>query len=756
MALVGATGCGDATVTVAPDEVNSSTKPKDPLATGGSFLALSREVSPEVVSVREKALSKAGAPKAGVDASSSFYLAIAKSSLSKKWFFSTYLRQYFPGAVGGGAARTMGTRIITFQVQNDKLFVFDASSNYTTSGTFDPQVLLEAYPIVTDNAAFNASANASNYLLVDPSAGLNKFSLLSDAFGAGAVAMTIDISFSQRFRAISDGVTWEQVFTGLANQEVGDGTLDGNTLRASGTLGLSVRRYTEGEGYTPTDLPEQEMFFRSENHILPNSGQTYQTAVKWNIHPGMKPIVWKLAANVGDLKADPYWAQYDIEGALKAGIENWNQAFGFEALKAELGTANDSAGDDDKNVVLFDEDPSYGAAFANWRENPNTGEIRGASIYFSSLWLYGADAQFTDDPGVAASIKGTRPASADQYAAARAVPNTTTISWKAMPYKQSCVMWAPQYRALNADDAAEFAAVPTAATPSATKMTKKQKVEAYLTAILVHEIGHTLGLRHNFKGSLVPPSSSVMEYMVDNDRILAATPQAYDVAAIKYLYDMSKELPTQPFCTDNAVRTDPDCTMFDVGADPLTQLYAPTFVLVKNDFLMGKSSVAPNVTANNLLKYIRAGTDKQAAFAWQVAFDGISPPISKALLDSSPVYGAAADALSARLLTRMWSDAATLRGTFIKDPPRTAAIMNGSLQELSGNLNNLDNVRSFTNRRACVDILKYFQVTPAYQVLTDSRAKIAYDATKLSGTPALLTQDLLSRIDAVTSPYFVK
>ena len=353
MALVGV-GCGDATVNMGPDETSSTSKPKDPLATGGSFLALSRDVSPEIISVREKALTQAGAPKAAADASQSFYLAIAKSSLSQKWFFSTYLRQYFPGAVGAGAARTMGTRIVSFQVQNDKLFVFDASSNYQTSGTFNPQVLLEAYPIVTDNAAFNASANASSYILVDPAAGLNKFSLLSDAFGAGGVPFTIDISFNQKFRAISDGVTWEQVFTGLSNVELGDGALDPNTLRASGTLGLSVRRYSEGKNYVATELPEQEHYFRSENHIAPNTGSTYQTAVKWNIHPGMKPIVWKLAANVGELKKDPYWAQYDIEGALKAGIENWNKAFGFEALRAELGSENDSAADDDKNVMLFD------------------------------------------------------------------------------------------------------------------------------------------------------------------------------------------------------------------------------------------------------------------------------------------------------------------------------------------------------------------------------------------------------------------
>src|SRR5262244_3336487 len=48
----------------------------------------------------------------------SFYLAIAKNQLGQKYFLSAYLTQYFPGAVGYGAARSLGTRVVTFKVQN--------------------------------------------------------------------------------------------------------------------------------------------------------------------------------------------------------------------------------------------------------------------------------------------------------------------------------------------------------------------------------------------------------------------------------------------------------------------------------------------------------------------------------------------------------------------------------------------------------------------------------------------------------------
>ncbi|MDQ3232595.1 MAG: zinc-dependent metalloprotease, partial [Pseudobdellovibrionaceae bacterium] len=134
-----------------------------------------------------------------------------------------------------------------------------------------------------------------------------------------------------------------------------------------------------------------------------------------------------------------------------------------------------------------------------------------------------------------------------------------------------------------------------------------------LTSTLIHEVGHNLGLGHNFSGSsdvpanqaknedgtLAYPASTVMDYP-DRDFDLFSKAGPYDVAAIRYLYgrkvetkdgqfievprNMSmfkaaekqgKKLKTYKMCTDyevdgdtNLPTYDPMCSRWDVGATP--------------------------------------------------------------------------------------------------------------------------------------------------------------------------------------------
>ncbi|HQR30589.1 MAG TPA: hypothetical protein PLL32_09270, partial [Anaeromyxobacteraceae bacterium] len=275
-----------------------------------------------------------GLASSRLSAGESFYLAIRKTELSRRYFLSAYAEQVFPDGVLGGAASSVGTRVVSFRIQNDKLFLFDASDINATSDVFDPTLVLEAWPLVTDSSKFNKDQDKDRYVLIDPAAGLNRFSLFADWFYQPP-QFRVGLSYLQNFRKLQDGVAFQQVFTGEATAPVHDTSgNEYNLNRISGTLGIALREYREGPGFTPGPLPEKEHFFRSFPRIVPNAGGSIQTPVKWNVRPGMKPIRWTISPYVKVLAADPFYGRYDVAGAVKRGIENWNAAFGFKVLEA--------------------------------------------------------------------------------------------------------------------------------------------------------------------------------------------------------------------------------------------------------------------------------------------------------------------------------------------------------------------------------------------------------------------------------------
>jgi hypothetical protein len=185
---------------------------------------------------------------------------------------------------------------------------------------------------------------------------------------------------------LEDGISYEQLFTGYASvpgsAPTPDQAVERHPYRASGTLIHSVRRYEVGAGYTPLPLPPVEHYYRTPVARVPNSGGALsQVTRRWNIHPGMKPITWVLSESLTRLQQDPRYRGYDLAGAVRWGVESWNEAFGFPVLTTRMEQPGESLGHDELNYYLVDPDRSYGIGSASIRPNPNNGEIRGAIGY---------------------------------------------------------------------------------------------------------------------------------------------------------------------------------------------------------------------------------------------------------------------------------------------------------------------------------------------------------------------------------------
>jgi hypothetical protein len=699
----------------------------------------------------------------GYDKNDSFYIAINKAELGQKWFLSAYMAQYQPASAL--PAYSLGTRVVSFKVQNDKLFVFDVSDTHAWSDGLTPEVLIEAYPIVTDFTNFNRMTNAKNYILIDPSEGLNRFSAMGDYFAGAGARFQIDLSYLQRYRKLDDGAAWEQVFTGYSETPVPGYTEAGQPFRASGTLGLALRRYKESEGFAAKEAPEKPHYFTEAPKQLTNSSKTVTHVNRWAIAPGMKPIRWIVSSQVKALAADPRFAEYDVYGSIELGVKAWNVAFGFPVFEVVQAGPNDSWSDDEKNFIVVDRNPSAGMAFANWRSNPNTGEIRGASVYFSSVFLESVDealraqeAGLAADAGTAldAGSPSTTPSpdggTIARPALALEAPSSLSarsmIQWDAMATRPGCALEAKDFEKI----------LPAASDELDRTLTRKQKVERYLTHIVMHEIGHTLGLRHNFRGSI--DLGSVMDYLNLKDSVAMVAPGAYDTQAVKWLYGLDAALPTAQFCTDEHRLSDADCEVFDTGSDPLADDIGPAYAKLMEDLLHGRAtgSAFSYERMWRILKYVRAGTLEQQAQAWHFAFDAVKHPIDEAKATASgnrDVYVGTADALEEVMVRNLFTDPAPYRGYIPWTPVATGQTLGPILiPELKSSLSNVPFQRSYPTRRAIVDALFAMQSIEGYQALIDTRAQLVTQKAQYPAPHNTMTDDLIRRIDVLTNPYF--
>lgn len=272
----------------------------------------------------------------------------------------------------------------------------------------------------------------------------------------------------------------------------------------------------------------------------------------------------------------PAWL---VPGA-EAVIESWNvaleEAVGVRPFALVDPPADMLAWDPRYRVIDFD-GSSSGGAVAPFIEHPLTGEIFESDVI---LWLGGleqmlgeygawlaANPQIDTGPigmatgGTKAALEGGLDAQHFELdESSVAVLLTPPIDLPARVLRRRAFHRRHVEPRQLAMQVAQFAK----------DLSDEEVGQLVMADFLVHELGHNLGLRHNFKASLdraqhgdSVTATSVMDYVFG-----MFVPGPYDVDAMRYAYGDGASNQAYAYCTDEDIFFDPGCTRWDFG-DPV-------------------------------------------------------------------------------------------------------------------------------------------------------------------------------------------
>jgi len=518
------------------------------------------------------------------------------------------------------------SRIVSFRLIDKSLYMLESSAGHTIDLKATHDIILAKFPVteVTDE-----------FIYFDFAEGMSKVFVASDwksqDFEGSSyptdqwVSLPIETSFVESAKI-------DQHNTLVIHQKA-----QAKESSANDRTPIEVKYYITPYRDNPNFIPKEQKlrdfekmgFFEATPRLKPGGG-TVVFATKFD---HTKPIVYAISANTPE----------EYRDAIRTGVLYWNKAFGKEVLQVVDAPSRVEAPSFDYNVIQWVDWKEAGFAYADAQMDPRTGEILHAQIFLTSVFAFSGKERAEkllkrlisqkNHEGHHHSKEGSlqkHKSFIENKILKGKNKNDVRLGLKGFIKEPMCD-FQPSKNILEGllklfeseikYDESDYLRIS----------------QDYVREVVAHEVGHTLGLRHNFAGSLysnidsmeidkvflnyvdekkapdnLHTTSSVMEYQnfqestISGDQLVSREePFDYDNLAIKALYLDRKyeksELP--PFCTDSHRSEFLDCRIFDGGSslyknalrqeeyskNVLPSLVLENYIEAKNKVLKGEA-----------------------------------------------------------------------------------------------------------------------------------------------------------------------
>jgi hypothetical protein len=488
-------------------------------------------------------------------------LRIEKASLEKEFLFQAGRISQVMAPLGV----SLQSRIVAFRQWGDKVYLLEATKGHTVTYDLPQTLILTSFPVVKET---------EHDVTFDFNMGMTQI------FGA-ADWHTSDLEggfFNPSYNAVK---TRNSVLTKVETEDnrlrIDQlATLDvpssnGSVESAPVLMRYYIAPYAPNPGFQPVRSPGfDRLGFFEIAPFVGDDGQPVVLATKFDLS---KPIVYAISSNTPK----------EFREAVRSGILYYNKILGEGKVQVVDAPAGVTAPDPGYNIIQWINWDEGGFAYADAQMDPRTGETLHAQVYFTSAFAFMGKKQ-------ARRLLARLESSTNKTQPIIGLQGFQTTA--PCQFADSAAM-ATSLRSLLAGNPSDDAILRAA--------------QDYVRLVVAHEVGHTLGMRHNFAGSLaantstkdkmqkfldylqgkdlpetLSTTSSVMDYLQLEDAVIAGyrvahAPKAldYDEKALRTLYFGAsfapKEIPL--FCTDTvADGSYADCLRFDEGGEQIPAL----------------------------------------------------------------------------------------------------------------------------------------------------------------------------------------